>query len=167
MLFSLSKQDNCSIIGYKHFEHEKIVKNKKVLLRNRLPHSKYSLCCSVFWGGGGLPHPAHPVLMGVPPSSADRGNPSQVRMWIPTPFGLDGVPLPVRTGWSNPWEGTWHQALGYPSPQKGHGTSGWKYYGVKMGYYPWVWTDRHLWKQYLPHSFRMRAVTISGRYFRE
>ena len=30
---------------------------------------------------------------------------------------------------------------------KGHGTSGWKYYGMEMGN-P-LWTDTYLWKQYL------------------
>ena len=51
--------------------------------------------------------------------------------------------------------------LGYPPgrnlvpgtgvPWKGHGTSG-SIIGWRWGTLPpWVWTDTHLWKQYLPH----------------
>ena len=62
------------------------------------------------------------------------------------PLGL-GYPSPG-TGVS-PLEGTWDQSLGYPLERT---WDQWKYYGMEMGQTPPpVWTDRHVWKQYLPY----------------
>ena len=47
--------------------------------------------------------------------------------------------------------------LGYPLPPSWPGQGE----GVPtLGYLPWVWTDRHLWKQYLPVVLPTRAVNI-------
>ena len=75
------------------------------------------------WAGGGGGGLAHPWPLGYPILAGGRE--CYPRM---------GCPL---LGTGVPPERTWDQ---------------WKYYGMEMGYpLPWVWTDTHLWKQYLPH----------------
>ena len=64
-------------------------------------------------------------------------------------FGREGAGTPIQSqqGGIPPSSpdgdggGTWEQALGYPPPQKGHGTSGWKRYGMEMGCHPPLCTD--------------------------
>ena len=92
---------------------------------HRPPCSKCSLCCSVYWGGGGLPHPAlvEGTLGTPPPSRSGQGVP-----WVPphhpdlgwgTPQTLDAVP-PTQT-----WVGVplhpLRPEMGYPTPRTGMG----------------------------------------------
>ena len=89
-------------------------------------------------------------------------------------------------GTPTPWTGvhprkeTWNQSLGYPSERT---WCQWKYYGMEMGYsqkghgtsksimgWRWgtpllVWTDTHLWKQYIHVVLRMQTVKISKKNF--
>ena len=101
------------------------------------------------WGGG-VPHPdpagggylSSPQLGGTPSSSAQGVPPFSSQLGGGTP--------------SSPARGT---------PWEGFGTRGWKHYGMEMGYPLWI--DTHLWKQYLPHSFGMRAVNMTISIFTE
>ena len=67
-----------------------------------------------------------------------------------------GVP-PLWPGWvvPHPWSGG-TPSLGNPVEKT---WDQWKYYGMEIGNPP-VWTDRHLWKQYLPVVLRTRAVKM-------
>ena len=62
-----------------------------------------------------------------------------------------------------PPERTWDQwkyygmEMGYPLART---WDQWKYHGMEMGYTPTMWTDSHLWKQYLPIVLRTRAVIM-------
>ena len=90
-------------------------------------------------------------------------NPKKVRCLLSYPGG-GGSPI---TGWGvpHPWPGR-YPISGRGTPWEGTSHWGtlpertwdqWKYYGMEMGY-PRVWTDRRLWKQYLPVVLRTRAV---------
>ena len=120
----------------------------------RPPRSKYLLCCPGWRRGT-------PVLSGL-----EGGTP--VLSWLEgTPvlsWPGEGYPSPVLTG------GGGNPGLGYPWPELGylpHGTGvppsqdcGTPQKGpwtrdleknLELGYPPWVWTDTHVWKHYLPY----------------
>ena len=127
----------------------KTCNNKKVLLHERKRHTAHHISRTRY---------AVPRGGGLKIQSWMRGNPS--RSWpggTPVPGGVppsqdrDGVPPPTPPCQDR--DGVCH-------PQKGHWTSGsimgWRYYVMDMGYIPpppppHPWTERHLWKQYLPH----------------
>ena len=103
------------------------------------------------WIGGGVP-----ILDGGGVPTLDGGYPS----W--------GIPYPdLAWGW-----GTYLAQGGVPTLDRGKGTyhgipsscRGGTYLEMGEGYLPWgtpspqVWTDRHLWKQYLPIILRTWAV---------
>ena len=133
--------------------------NKKVLLRERKRHAARHVASArsavLSWPGGGVPQSwtgGYPILTwrGVHhPDLAGRGYPSPVMavgggggttvlswLWSGTPVLTWPVGYPLPAGLGYPPERTWDQC-----PGKEAGT------GVPPG----VWTDRHLWKQYLPH----------------
>ena len=93
-------------------------------------------------GPGGVPWTGCGTLSpltqgwGTPPPQTGQG-------WGTHHPRLDGI---------SPSKG--HGATGSINTQKGHGTSGsimgWRYYGMDMGCPP-LWTETHLWKQYLAH----------------
>ena len=116
----------------------------------RPPCGKYSLCCSVLGGGGtsvaarGYPSPScggvpHPWPGGTPVLS--WGVPQSWTGWIPVlswPGGYPCAGVPPDQGLGTP----------PPAPQR----PGTRDLGKNLGLaYPPPWTDRHLWKQYLPH----------------
>ena len=115
-----------------------ILKNKKVLLRESKKHTARhvaSTCRGV--PVGCTPHPdlGHNLDGGTPLSWPWDGGPP-ILTWdgiIPLSWPGMGVPLS--------WPG-----MGYPPPVS------------QMGVSPQKWTYTHPWKQYLPHSFGMRAV---------
>ena len=145
----------------------KLEKDKKALLpvwmqeAYNLPLSKHSFCCPI---PGGIPSPSWGTPcpdLGGGTSSLAGGTPSLAEDTSSLTGGTTSLARGV-PGWGTPWEGTWDQSLGYPwkghgasgsikgwrwgTPEKGHETS-----GSIMGWdgVPHMWTDRHLWKQYL------------------
>ena len=119
------------------------------------------------WPGQGVPHPrmaegvVHPRTGGYP--SQDEGTPSQDRGY-PSWQCQEGVP-PI-WDWATP-EGPWTSLWGMPLGRDLGPVTGvplrkdmgpvevlWDGDG-----YPRVWTDTHLWKQYLPVVLRTRTVT--------
>ena len=148
--------------------------------------SKCPLCCCVSWWGVPPSSPeggyTHPVLTGGTPSSSNGGSTpsSPNRGTIGYPHQLDGVPPSARWRYPSPSAGWGYFPVsqmelppltrwGYPAigwmgvpPSAGWGTLYWPDGGTPIGWMgvpPEMWTDRHLWKQYLPHSFGIRAVT--------
>ena len=109
-----------------------------------------------WWGQG---HPSH-----SPPRTKTGVSPPPILIWpgrgVPT---LDGGGTYL--GWG---KGTY---LGYPPPiltRLGERVStldrGYLHWGTPS---PWVCTDRHLWKQYLPVVLRPRALKMRSKiYFR-
>ena len=110
-------------------------------------------------GGGGV-YP-NPVLRGLPPSSPyGQGTPIQSWWEVPHPVPMGGTPSSPDWGGatlSSPdrgWYpiqfqgGTASQIGGYPPSSPGKGVL-----PLSAGWGPprWVWTNRRLWKHYLPH----------------
>ena len=155
---------------------KKHCQNKKVLLCERKKHTARTYQVShhllsypgrggtpSLAGEEGVPHPwlgvLHSWLGAVPHPWLGVPHPGYTPSWPGQGVPCPGVPPTLIRDWGTPWEGTWDQSLGYP--QKGHGTSRsimrWRW-GT-----PWVWTDRHLWKQYLPVILRTRVVIMDER----
>ena len=122
------------------------------------------------WCGRGVSHPVptggtHPVLLGVggTPSSPDVGYP---RDGVP-PFTGSGTPLVSWMGYplSARWRYFSHQLdVGTPPPPAISWMRANPSHSAMDGGTPprppgCEQTDRWLWKQYLPHSFIIRAVT--------
>ena len=105
---------------------------------------------------GGLVPPSSPNWEGVPPSSPDRGTQSSPNGGYSDPV-LMGVTPPPSARWGCPPSAGW----GYPCQPDG-GTPC-RPDGGTLPPPPAMWTGRHLWKQNLPHSFGMRAVTSTPR----
>ena len=151
----------------------------------RLPRRKYSICCPILEGGGGYPIPGWGEGYPIP---GQGGYPIPGWREYPIP-GSGGYPIPGSGGtpyltggtlswdWGTPWEGTWDQWLWYPlgrdlwpvtgvPPWKGHGTSGsimgWRWGNPLPAPPPptQLWTDRHLWKQFLPVVLPTRPVNM-------
>ena len=107
--------------------------------------SKYSLCCPNWvppWGG--YPDPPR----GGYPVRYPRGVPGPPQGGYPDPRGVPGQVPPSR--------GVPRPPGGVPSqvpPQGGYPDSP-----------PPLWTDKHLWKQYLPVVLRTRAVIIGSNW---
>ena len=153
-------------------------RHKKVLLRERKRHTvrrEASTCCAVpvpvtpvptwdlTWMGGGEQVPPILTLYGVTLSLPGMGcslswpgigvHLSWPGIGVP-PIGKDGEPpLPIgkdrvlpQGGWKDGGNSTIRKE-GVPPPHLADGGT------LEM------WTDRHLWKQCLPDSFGMRAVT--------
>ena len=89
---------------------------------------------SVLAGGGGVGHHPSPVLFGtgIPSPAWDWGTYPCLRLGHPPGKDLGPETWERNCDWGTPWEGTWNQSLEYS--WKGHGTSGWKCYGMEMGY---------------------------------
>ena len=108
-------------------------------------NSKCSFCCSV-WEGD---IPSSPGWGGVPHAVAARGY--HILSWsiLHHPPGIDLGPV---TGVLPRKDMGSVEILcdEVPPPWKGHGTSG-SIMGWRWGTLPCVWTDRHLWKEYLLH----------------
>ena len=132
-----------------------ITYNKKVLLRERKRHVRRvaNVCSAVLPPeGGGYPSPGlgrYPSPSQGVPSPVPAGGGGKV---TPVPAG-GGYPSPVlargvaQSGWGVPLVETGVlQAPPPPPPQKGPRTE------PEPGVHPLPpWTDRHLWKQCLPH----------------
>ena len=141
----------------------------------------YHLACSKsFAGGGYLPWLGVPTLArGYLPwlrgTYLGQGVPTLAREYLPWPGG-------TYPGWGYlPWPGGTYLDLPWPGeylPWLGGTYLGWRVPTLAGGYPPWpggtylgqggyppqVWTDRHLWKQYLPVVLRTRAVKIIMRH---
>ena len=137
-------------------------RNKKVLLRERKRHTACRIAIASYAAlspDRGVPHPvldggiphlvlvqgvSHPVLDGGTPSwpgqAVPQGSPHLDLGWSTPHPDLGWGTSPVQT-----WDGVPSQSrpgIGYPLSWTG------------MGHLPpQVWTDRHVWKHYLPPSF--------------
>ena len=101
----------------------------------RPPCSEYSFCCP-----DRVPPPGRGTWPGTPPPPGGEGGTQ-----TPPPGGyLTGYPTPPQGGYPDPPGG---YLTGYPPGGSRSGT-------------PPLWTDKHLWKQYLPVVLRTRAVMI-------
>ena len=121
--------------------------HKKVLLRKCKRHTARCVAstpsAALSWGGT-------PSLAGVPPC------PDLARGY---PIPGQGTPPPSGPGWGPPPPPLSGPGLGTPlGKDLGPVEVLWNGDGVP----PWVWTDRHLWKQYLPFVLRTRAVIIQN-----
>ena len=131
----------------------------------------------------GVPHPvlmvegvppSSPDRGGIP-SSSDREYPIQSWWGVPHPVPMGYPRVPLSAGWGAPCQpdgGTPCQLDVVPPPSARWGTPHWPDGGTSvcwMGYplvgwgtpcqpdrgtpHPEMWTDRHLWKQYIPSYF--------------
>ena len=119
--------------------------NKKVLLRERKRHTARCVANTPYVVLIGYPPP--------PPGGTRSGTP-QGGTWTPPPPGY-----PVRYPPPPPPGGTQRGVPGQVPPPPGGTWSGNPGGGTRTPPPPPLWTDKHLWKQYLPVVLRTRAVT--------
>ena len=132
--------------------------NKEVVLREREAlrplHNKRLLC--LVSRRGGYPSPSWkgstPVLFwlggrGIPQSCSGKGVPQLCSGWeIPLSWG---TPPPAGVPPGQDWRTPPPARTGVPPPPPWKGPG--KEPGTEITPPPQMWTDRHLWKQYLPH----------------
>ena len=135
-----------------YFTIENLLNTRKVLLRERKRHTAHGVASArsaTLSPGGGRDVPAsrpnrgggeypHPVLTGGyylhPVPTGGGVPPSSPDRGLPHP-------VPLSAGWGYPHPPLPNQLDGVSPPLE-------------------MWTERHLWTQYLPHSFGMRAIII-------
>ena len=131
-------------------------KHKKVLLHQCKRHSVPvggTPSHPGTWPGSGVPPSqvwmwGYPILLMGVPYPADRGVPPE--MGYPPSRPGKGTPSHLDLGREYPSTWTWEGSLPLPLHGPGKGLPpAWTWEGGT----PQMWTDRHLWKQYLPSSF--------------
>ena len=143
---NLWRLQNCWVLSQK-IHRQKSFLNKKVTTTPARLLGGLDLCSWCVYTAAGS---AALSWGGVPYPVPTRGTPSTPNKWG-TPIQSQPGRYPIQSQWG----------VTPSSPEGGTGVPPIGQMGVPPPCLPEMWTDRHLWKQYLPHSFGMRMVKIS------